>query len=549
MNFRSTALIGALVSLFTPVGLAGGFAPITYQGRLEEGLLPADGTYDMRFQLYEDNGADEVGQPVLVNGVIVDNGLFTVEIEFGDHFEGDPRWVEVSVRPAGIGSYTTLSPLQPLNATPYALYAFSAPTGSGRWSASGANIYNNNSGNVGVGFNSPDTRLEVRSHMRVTHDGGPGPIVALGSGILDLKSNSTGTDRPYGAVNFLDGDNGVRGRIQYGAATGLLSPRGMRFATEGSTRLFIKDTGEVGIGAFSPGAPLHVQEGLAGVAPHTSSSAVFERNGNNYLSILSTDNTERGLLFGDPESFVNGGIMYNSASHRDGLGFRTGGNVTRMVVASDGDVGINRTNPTARLHVVSSDEQLAQFTQFGNEPGFVITSISSTSNFPALSVNGFSNNVPALQITGTASADVIEIRGADLAEKFPVSGDRDAATPGTVMEIDPENPGKLRVAHGAYSRRVAGVVSGANDLPAGTILGNLPGSEDSPPIALSGRVWVRCDATTGSIEPGDLLTTSDLAGHAMKVRDGARSQGAVLGKAMTPLKSGNGLVLTLITLQ
>jgi hypothetical protein len=41
---------------------------------------------------------------------------------------------------------------------------------------------------------------------------------------------------------------------------------------------------------------------------------------------------------------------------------------------------------------------------------------------------------------------------------------------------------------------VAGVVSGANGLSAGAILGNLPGHEDAPPIALSGRVWVYCDS-------------------------------------------------------
>jgi len=35
----------------------------------------------------------------------------------------------------------------------------------------------------------------------------------------------------------------------------------------------------------------------------------------------------------------------------------------------------------------------------------------------------------------------------------------------------------------------------------------------------------------------------------MKVTDHARAQGAVLGKAMTGLKEGSGLVLVLVTLQ
>jgi hypothetical protein len=46
-----------------------------------------------------------------------------------------------------------------------------------------------------------------------------------------------------------------------------------------------------------------------------------------------------------------------------------------------------------------------------------------------------------------------------------------------------------------------------------------------------------------------MLTTSDMPGHAMKVRDHMRAQGAVIGKAMTALDEGTGYVLVLVTLQ
>ena len=68
-------------------------------------------------------------------------------------------------------------------------------------------------------------------------------------------------------------------------------------------------------------------------------------------------------------------------------------------------------------------------------------------------------------------------------------------------------------------------------------------------MALTGRVYVRATAANGAIEPGDLLTTSDLPGQAMKVTDYSRAQGAVLGKAMSALPAGEGLVLVLVTLQ
>ena len=69
------------------------------------------------------------------------------------------------------------------------------------------------------------------------------------------------------------------------------------------------------------------------------------------------------------------------------------------------------------------------------------------------------------------------------------------------------------------------------------------------PVALTGRVYAMVDTIYGSVEPGDLLTTSDTPGHARKVTDPARAQGAILGKAMTPLSEGKGLVLVLVALQ
>ncbi len=68
-------------------------------------------------------------------------------------------------------------------------------------------------------------------------------------------------------------------------------------------------------------------------------------------------------------------------------------------------------------------------------------------------------------------------------------------------------------------------------------------------VALTGRVYVWADASSGPIAAGDLLTTSSVPGHAMKVTDFGRAPGAILGKAMTGLSKGRGLVLVLVTLQ
>jgi hypothetical protein len=94
------------------------------------------------------------------------------------------------------------------------------------------------------------------------------------------------------------------------------------------------------------------------------------------------------------------------------------------------------------------------------------------------------------------------------------------------------------------------VISGANALSAGVVLGDEPAGDRNLPIALTGRVWVKCDASAKGVEPGDFLTTSDVAGHAMPVIDKDRAAGAIIGKAMTQLAQGEtGLVLVLVNLQ
>jgi len=101
----------------------------TYQGRLTDGGSPASGTYDLRFILYDaDSGGSQVGNIVTLNDVTVTDGLFTVQLDFGNVFDGTALWLEIAVRPGNsTAAYTTLSPRQALTAAPYARYAASVP--------------------------------------------------------------------------------------------------------------------------------------------------------------------------------------------------------------------------------------------------------------------------------------------------------------------------------------------------------------------------------------------------------------------------------------
>lgn len=156
---------------------------------------------------------------------------------------------------------------------------------------------------------------------------------------------------------------------------------------------------------------------------------------------------------------------------------------------------------------------------------------------------------------GTVSVNVLEIKGADLAEQFELAGDSSleesaAGPPGMVVSIDPENPGKLAISDRAYDRRVAGIVSGARGIGPGALMGGgVASGGEGHPIALTGRVYCWADTSGGAIRPGDLLTTSSRPGHARRVTDHAKAQGAILGKAMDSLEQGTGLILVLVTLQ
>lgn len=153
---------------------------------------------------------------------------------------------------------------------------------------------------------------------------------------------------------------------------------------------------------------------------------------------------------------------------------------------------------------------------------------------------------------GRIITQVIEITGgSDLSEQFDIAlEDQGTIEPGSVVSIDPRAAGDLRLSSRAYDRRVAGIVSGAGGVRPGMLMGQRGSEADGRhPVALTGRVYCKVDASYGAIEPGDLLTTSDTVGHAMKVLDPTQASGAILGKAMTSLETGRGMVLVLVSLQ
>jgi hypothetical protein len=110
----------------------------------------------------------------------------------------------------------------------------------------------------------------------------------------------------------------------------------------------------IGIGTTTPMAALHVQEGSAGtIVPAATASLILERSNHNYIQMYAPDANETGILFGGDTVDVDGGIVFNNASVTDGLSFRAGGNSTKMVITSLGDVGVGTIAPDSKFHVAA----------------------------------------------------------------------------------------------------------------------------------------------------------------------------------------------------
>ena len=230
-------------------------------------------------------------------------------------------------------------------------------------------------------------------------------------------------------------------------------------------------------------------------------------------------------------------------------------NAQQMVILHNGNVGIGTTNPSTLLEV-NGDATVDGDLYAGNINGSSL--FTGPINCGSVTTSGLilcgpivSGPITCSSITsGSNTCSVLTITGgSDLAEPFSISTKNEPVSEGAVVVIDEANPGQLKLTDRAYDTRVAGVVSGANGIHPGIQMhqqGLLDGGRN---VALSGRVYVQADTSNGAIQPGDLLTTSSTPGLAMKVTDHAKAEGAILGKAMTGLSEGKGMVLVLVTLQ
>jgi len=126
LNNQVVAAFGLLFTcILQPTTLMAQSTAFTYQGRLDAGGAPANGSYNFRFEVYDAaSGGSLLAGPLTNAAVAVSNGLFTVALDFGAGvFDGADRWLEIAVSTNGDDAFTALSPRQAFTATPYAILA------------------------------------------------------------------------------------------------------------------------------------------------------------------------------------------------------------------------------------------------------------------------------------------------------------------------------------------------------------------------------------------------------------------------------------------
>jgi len=124
-NLLFASLLLSAPAFADPLGSA-----FTYQGQLNFNGSPANGDFDFQFALYTTATGGTAVDTITLNGQTVNAGLINASLDYTDvPFNGQALWIEVRVRGAGGGSYTTLSPRQPITATPYALFALAGNQG------------------------------------------------------------------------------------------------------------------------------------------------------------------------------------------------------------------------------------------------------------------------------------------------------------------------------------------------------------------------------------------------------------------------------------
>jgi hypothetical protein len=211
-------------------------------------------------------------------------------------------------------------------------------------------FYLNTSGNLGLGTSSPITKLNIKGdqsangqlYIEPTNDGEYAGLV--------IKT-TRGADRAYAIFAGGTGTDDLNFRF--------------RDASAGADRMVIDSSGNVGIGAPSPSAKLHVKEASSGLSSFdgTADTLILESNANGGMTIVTAAANTGRIIFASPNDATGAEIKYSDATDLMTIGttnpdadlaLQAGNGVEAVRILDDGKVGIGTTSPTRTLHIVGA---------------------------------------------------------------------------------------------------------------------------------------------------------------------------------------------------
>jgi hypothetical protein len=591
---RRALLTLASLALLTAAARAQVPTMISYQGRVQMNNTNFGGTGQFKFALvngagnvtFWSNDGSSVGgaQPAAAVSLSVANGLVMTVL-------GDTSLANMTALPAsafvnndvrlrvwfnGGAGFQQLTPDQRIVSVGYALMAGNVPDGSitaAKLAPGVLNPVNFPANSVGSTQLADDLDLGSAStvgRLDIYRTAANTPAISLigsGSQISTYGSDGLEQTRLWGVsygellLNNSLANNATAVRLTaQGSTGGQLELRN----TNGSSRAILE--GE------NVGGTLTLYQGDGAVG----SVLYGNNNGSGALSLKKTNGATGLNLYGGPTS--GSMALYNAAgnlnvyawSYNNAEGVvsvrnNAGGETVYLWGrdsdgTSDGQIGLKKANGTETVTIQAGEGAGGSQMLMYNAAGGLTVQLDADASGVAGGYLALYDNAGARTITLDAGAggegrvitQVLQITGgSDLSENFEINAGKDALEPGMIVSIDPRNVGELVLSQTACDKRVAGIISGAGGVKTGMLMGQAGTKADGKhPVALTGRVycWVDADAG-GPVEAGDLITTSDTPGHGMKVSDHVKAAGAIIGKAMSSLEKGKGLVLVLVSLQ
>ena len=518
-----------------------------YQGRLLDpttGQAKTDGAYQMSFSLY----ASSTGGAALwseTKSVNVSKGLFTSLL--GDSrplelavFNGQELWLGVSV-----GTDPEMTPRQRLAHVAYAIYAENANLVGGQSAGAFAAVTHSHLGETWTGQDNPLTINGSFAGPSVIIDNsgaGDGLFVkAVGESGIDVRNNSgyaTIYAENSGPANTIYAQNYSQFASVYVNNTG--TGNGVGIDAAGGNAVYASNNSNfaaiyaknAGVGQ---GISVETQNNNAVNANNNSTFAtVYGKNSANGAGGWFTSYSGPDILVAEEEVTrgtynVRFRVERNGTVYADGAFNSTGADFAEMLPATTGlEAGdVLEIGPQGTLQRSSTPNASTVAGIYSTKPG-VVGGWNDTDGAAAGAMQGATQGAAA--IGGNPAGNRAPEDGSGEAKTVTaVAGQSNAATqPSIIAAPKSAQPDPYAAAYAQQGK---------------------------VPLALVGVVPVKVSAENGPIQPGDLLTTSSTPGHAMKATPvdlggiPIYRPGTIIGKALTPLAEGTGVITVLVTLQ